>query len=280
MNPTAIDPAALHSRLKIALRAAEGAGAILMGHYGKLDGIDEKSPIDLVTAADRDSEAQILAELRSAFRQDTVLAEERDGLAAVNALAEKLPTTAWCWVVDPLDGTTNFSHTHPQFAVSIGLLHFGRPVLGVVLAPARREIFVGGGGIAATCNGRPIRVSQTTALGQSLLASGFPYDRRLRAKELLGRVERALLCSHGFRRGGSAAMDLAELAAGRIDGYWEDGLAPWDLAAGHAIVQAAGGVITNFAGGEHDLFGRNTLASNGAIHAAIQSEILGANGPV
>ncbi len=268
------DTAALHTRLKIALRAAESAGAILMGHYGQLDRVDEKSPIDLVTAADRDSEAQVLAELRAAFPNDRVLAEERDGHAGVAAARASLPQTRWCWVVDPLDGTTNFSHSHPQFAVSVGLLHFGRPVLGVVLAPARREIFVGGVGVPATCNGRPIAVSAETSLSRSLLASGFPYDRRSRVDALLRRVGRALMLAHGFRRGGSAALDLVELAAGRIDAFWEESLAPWDLAAGHAIVEAAGGRITSLDGEEHDLFAGSTLASNGQVHDAVRRQVV------
>ena len=271
--PAAVDPAlqsALSARLKVALRAAEEAGAILMAHLGHLEGVDNKSPIDLVTVADRDSEARILSELRSAFAGDRVLAEEQDGPAGAAALAPLVAALPFCWVVDPLDGTTNFAHGHPQFAVSIGLLHHGEPVLGVVLAPARREIFVGGLGVRATCNGRLIQVSEVDSMAQSLLATGFPYDRRERLPQLLDWLGRALMAAHGVRRGGSAALDLCELAAGRLDGYYEVGLAPWDVCAGQAIVVAAGGLVSNFGGGAHDLFGRQLLASNGLVHKELR----------
>ena len=269
----ATDPAlqvALSARLKVALRAAEEAGAILMSHLGHLTRIDNKSPIDLVTVADRDSEARILSELCSAFPDDRVLAEERDGADGAAALAGEVAALPFCWLVDPLDGTTNFAHGYPQFAVSMGLLHYGQPVLGVVLAPARREIFVGGLGVRATCNGRMIRVSKVDALASALLATGFPYDRRERLPQLLHWLGGALMAAHGVRRAGSAALDLCELAAGRLDGYYEVGLAPWDVCAGQAIVAAAGGMVSDFGGGEHDLFGRQVLVSNGLLHLELQ----------
>lgn len=272
-HPTSAADAALQTalatRLKVALRAAEEAGAILMGHTGRLARIDSKSPIDLVTAADRDSEARILSELRSAFPGDRVLAEERDGPDGAAALAGEVAALPFCWVVDPLDGTTNFAHGHLQFAVSVGLLHHGKPALGVVLAPARREIFVGGLGVRATCNGRMIQVSQVDTMAKALLATGFPYDRRERLPQLLEWLGRSLMVAQGVRRAGSAALDLCELAAGRIDAYYEVGLAPWDVCAGQAIVTAAGGLVTDFGGGPHDVFGRQLLASNGRLHQGL-----------
>jgi myo-inositol-1(or 4)-monophosphatase len=261
----------LEARLKIALRAAEQAGAVLMRHDGRLQGFDEKSPIDLVTDADRESEAVVLTELRAAFPDDVVLAEERDGRAGAQALRARVAAIPFAWAVDPLDGTTNFAHTHRNFCVSIGLLQHGRPVLGVVLAPARRELFVGGEGLTATCNGQPIRVSAVATLAKALLATGFPYDRRERLPQLLTWLSRALKRSHDIRRGGSAALDLCEVACGRLDGFFEVGLQPWDLAAGQAIVTAAGGMVTAFDGSAHDLFAANTLASNGQIHAELVS---------
>lgn len=254
------------SRLKIALRAAEQAGAVLMAHLGNLRGYDEKSPVDLVTDADRASESCILAELRGAFAGDAVLAEERDGRAGAVSLRDHVLHLPWCWVVDPLDGTTNFAHGQLQFAVSIGLLHHGRPWLGVVLAPARREIFVGGVGVAATLNGQPLHVSQVDRLERALLATGFPYDRRQRLPQLLGWLGRALQHAHCVRRAGSAAMDLCDVAAGRLDGFYEPGLQPWDTCAGHAILEAAGGRLSDFAGSDHDLFAGATVASNRLIH--------------
>jgi myo-inositol-1(or 4)-monophosphatase len=261
--------AALTSRLKIALRAAEQAGAVLMRHYGRLEVIDEKSPIDLVTIADRESEACVLSELRAAFPQDAVLAEERDGRDGARAMAERVASLPYCWAIDPLDGTTNFAHTHLNFCVSIGLMRHGVPVLGVVLAPARREIFVGGEGLPATCNDRPIHVSQVPDLAHALVATGFPYDRRERLPQLLGWLGRALERAHCVRRGGSAALDLCEVAAGRLDAFYEPGLQPWDLCAGQAIVQAAGGKVTGFEGQTHDLFAGRTLASNGRLHGEL-----------
>lgn len=250
------------ARLKIALRAAEQAGAVLMRHYGHLERIDEKSPVDLVTVADRESEVAILSELRTAFPQDTVLAEERDGRDGATALRDRVAQVPWCWVVDPLDGTTNFAHTHLNFCVSIGLLHHGEPVLGVVLAPARREIFVGGRDLPATCNGKPIHTSAVPVMGRALVGTGFPYDRRTRLPQLLTWLGRALERAHCVRRGGSAALDLCEVAAGRLDAFYEPGLAPWDLAAGCAILHAAGGLVADFDGSAHDLFAGRTLASN------------------
>ena len=268
----AADPAlarALASRLKVALRAAETAGAILMEHLGQLQSFEEKSPIDLVTVADQQSEAQLLSDLQSAFPTDTFLAEERDGAEGAASIAPRIAEVPFCWAIDPLDGTTNFAHGYLNFAVSIGLMHHGEPVLGVVLAPARREVFVGGFGIRASCNNRAVRVSEVDDLSKALLATGFPYDRRERIEELMGWLGRAISRAHGVRRAGAAAIDLCEVAAGRLDGFYEVGLSPWDLCAGHAIIEAAGGTITGWQGQQHDLFAGRTLASNGQVHAAL-----------
>lgn len=257
------------ARLKIALRAAEQAGAVLQRHVGRLTGFDEKSPIDLVTAADRESELCVLAELQGAFGRDQFLAEERDGPAGAAELRAKAAGIEWLWAIDPLDGTTNFAHGYPAYAVSIGLLHFGAPFLGVVCVPPRREIFVGGAGLPATCNGRPIAVSQVVQLGRALVVTGFPYDRRQRMPQLLGWLGQVLMRAHCVRRSGSAATDLCDLAAGRSDGFYEIGLRPWDLAAGAAIVTAAGGVLTNLSGDPHDVFAAETAASNALVHAEL-----------
>jgi len=175
----------------------------------------------------------------------------------------------FCWAIDPLDGTTNFAHTHLNFCVSLGLMHYGQPVLGVVLAPARREIFVGGQGLAATCNDRPIHVSRVPDLAHALIATGFPYNRRERLEQILRWLGRALQRAHCVRRGGSAALDLCELAAGRLDAFYEPGLQPWDLCAGHAILEAAGGRLSAFDGSPHNVFAGLTLASNGLVHAEL-----------
>ncbi|HAN30372.1 MAG TPA: inositol monophosphatase [Myxococcales bacterium] len=275
MNAQAHPPDAqeIQPRLELAVRIAQSAGAIQLQHFGRLEQVDEKSPIDLVTIADRDSEAHIVQNIEAHMPQDLVLAEERDGHDGMDA--SRCHAARWCWIIDPLDGTTNFSHSHPQFAVSIALVHYGAPYLGVIFAPVRKELFVGGVGVPPTLNGAPIGVSKTTVLSKSLLASGFPYNRREKADALLARVKRAMMQAHGFRRGGSAAMDLAELAAGRTDGFWEEGLAPWDLAAGIAILEAAGGVVTDLSAKRHNLFAGSTLASNGHIHRALFEQVVG-----
>jgi len=231
--------------------------------------VRRKSPIDLLTVADGEAEQQILAELRSAFPADTVLAEERDGDAGSDEISTRVDDIPWCWAVDPLDGTTNYAHGLLNFATSIGLLWYGEPVLGVVAAPARRELFVGGRGIRATCNGASIAVSEHGTIDVSLLATGFPYDRRERIDELFRPLRKALLRSRGIRRAGAAAIDLCEVAAGRVDGFWEMGLHAWDLAAGAAIIEAAGGTLTNYDGGPHNLFAGRTVASNSLIHRGV-----------
>ena len=269
--------AELMARLQVALRVAEMAGAVLMQHFGKLERYEEKSPIDLVTVADRESEALVLAELRAAWPDDAMLAEESDGREGAQAMRARVPELPWCWVVDPLDGTTNFAHTHPNFNVSIGLLWFGQPVLGVVFAPARRELFVGGIGVPATCNGAPIHVSRVTSMAKSLVATGFPYDRRERMPQLLRWLGRALERAHCVRRGGAAALDLCDLAAGRLDAYYEPGLQPWDVAGGAAILHAAGGTTSDFDGSPLDLFAARTLASNGLVHAELIDLVSGAD---
>lgn len=263
--------AEITARLKIALRAAEAAGGILMRHLGKLEAIEKKAAVDLVTVADRESEACVLTELRLAFPGDVVIGEESDGADGRAALQARANGARYAWLVDPLDGTTNFAHGYLQFCVSIGLLRDGVPVLGVVHAPARRETYVGGEGVHATCNGERIAVSRVASLEDALVATGFPYDRRSRLDLILARLRAALLQVQGVRRGGSAAMDLCEVAAGRLDAYWEDGLQPWDLAAGVAIVRAAGGEVSGWAGdGTWHPFAGLALAGNATIRAQMQ----------
>jgi myo-inositol-1(or 4)-monophosphatase len=245
-------------RIQVGTRLAQEAGEILRGFYGRLDGYEKKGPIDLVTRADTASEEHLKTEFGRAFPEDGFLAEE-GGKASHGSSGYK-------WVVDPLDGTTNFVHCYPQFAVSIGLLFENKEVFGVVFAPICEELYTGIKGGGAFLNGRSISVSKTSCLDASLIASGFPYDRRERIEELLGRVERVVAVAQGFRRMGAAALDLCAVAAGRADGFWEDSLNAWDLAAGVAIIEAAGGKVTGFDGGEHDLYGANTVASNGLIH--------------
>lgn len=249
--------------IDVALEVARGAGEILMSRYGRLeDGdVDHKGRVDLVTKADHEAEAHILDALRARFPDHAVLTEESAPDAA---------PAPFRWIVDPMDGTTNFVHRFPFFCVSIGLEVSGRLELGVIHAPRLGETFHAVRGEGAFLNGEPIRVSGTTALIEGLLATGFPYDRwdgEIRAN--LDEFARLTMRSRGVRRAGSAALDLAYVAAGRFDGYWEFGLAPWDVAAGAVLVTEAGGRVTDLDGGEGHVFGRQIVATNGRLHEAL-----------
>jgi myo-inositol-1(or 4)-monophosphatase len=263
--------AQLAMRLDAARAIAREAGKILMGHYGRLASYDEKSPINLVTVADRESEQHIATQLRAAFPGDASILEEADGVAGAKARRAETDAAPFAWCVDPLDGTTNFVHGYPSFAVSIGLFHFGRPVLGVVHAPALGETYAGGIAIPATLDRSPIHVSKVRDVKKALLATGFPYDRRERLDALLATVKRALETAHDLRRSGSAALDLCAVACGRIDGFFEIGLSPWDVAAGEAIVRAAGGNVSAATGEAHDPYGGRIVATNGLIHDEVEA---------
>jgi myo-inositol-1(or 4)-monophosphatase len=242
----------------IAKRAAREAGKILMAHLGKLRDVRYKSRRDPVSEADKASEACIAGIIKEAFPAHGFLAEEN---------------TAWGgradgvrWIVDPLDGTVNFTHGYPSFCVSIALERGGEVVLGVVYDPVRREMFTALKGQGAHLNGRPISVSKTSRLIRSLLVTGFPYDIDKRPDEILGYFRKMSLAAQGVRRDGSAALDLCYLAMGRFDGYWELGLKPWDTAAGMLIVREAGGRVTNFTGTPFVPEMQEILATNGRVH--------------
>ncbi len=259
-------------RLHVARQAAEAAGQVLLRYYGRLEGFEAKAnELDLVTIADQESETLVAKLLQASFPTDLILQEESDGRDGAATRQSAIQTAEFAWCVDPLDGTTNFVHGYPAFCVSIGLLHHGLPALGVVHAPARKETFIGGLGVPATLNVHPIHVSRTAALERSLVATGFPYNRRQRLDFLLPRLGRVLSHAHGVRRAGSAALDLCDVACGRLDAFYESSLSPWDLAAGHAIVSAAGGNMSNEAGGPHDVFAGETVASNGLVHDALRA---------
>jgi myo-inositol-1(or 4)-monophosphatase len=245
--------------IDVALEIAREAGDLLLERFGRLSGaeVERKGPRDLVTAADLDAEALIHRRLSEAFPDHGVLGEEG---------ARREVREGPVWIVDPLDGTTNFVHGIPAFCVSLGLVEAGRPVLGVVHAPALRQTFWGGPGQGAWEGDRPVSVSVTPDLSESLLATGFAYDLDRVADDNLDNLARLARLSRGIRRLGAAALDLAYVASGRFDGFWEIYLNPWDVAGGAAIVAAAGGRLTDFRGGENWLFGRHLVASNGLIH--------------
>ena len=240
-----------------ACEMAREAGAIVREGWGRIHAPERKGAIDLVTEYDRRSEACLLARIAERFPGHAVLAEE-SGASEGGGAAR--------WIVDPLDGTTNFAHNYPFFAVSVGVEAGGRVVAGAVYDPVRDEMFAAALGAGASLNGVPIRVSGIAGVGDALLVTGFPYDVRERPRRYLDPFEAFLVRAQGIRRDGSAALNLCYLACGRFDGFWELSLSPWDMAAGALIVREAGGVITRFDGAEFRLDGREILATNGRIH--------------
>lgn len=238
----------------------QAASKVVRRHFGKV-GYELKGKANLVTKADVASQKAVLDIIRKRFPQHDYLAEED---AVKNTGAD------YTWVIDPIDGTTNFAHTFPQCSVSVALFYKNEPVLGGVANPATGETFLAQKGKGATLNGKKIHVSNTAKLAQALLVTGFPYNRFTRMPELLTRFEGFLNSCHDVRRLGSAALDLCWLAAGRTDGYWEDNLNPWDVGAGILILQEAGGKVTDYSGKKYKKlpdYGRTMLASNGKIHA-------------
>ena len=251
--------------LAAAAAIAREAGALLRGMHGRVRDVRHKGMVDLVTEADQASEALIAARLREAFPGDALLAEEETD-TGLNAGARRR------WIVDPLDGTTNFAHGHPVFAVSIALEADGQIVAGVVFDPLRDELFGATCGGGATLNGAPIRVSAIDALIEALLVTGFAYDVRRRL-ENIAYLERFVAVSQAVRREGSAALDLCYVACGRFDGYWERGVNAWDIAAASLILEEAGGVLGGYARRPFDVYGRELVASNVTLHDAMQAII-------
>jgi myo-inositol-1(or 4)-monophosphatase len=223
--------------------------------------VEHKGAIDLVTSYDRASE-RYLRERLSAAAPFAIVGEEEGGGAASGV-------DGATWYLDPLDGTTNFCHGHPFYCVSIGLFVGAEPVLGVVVAPALGLEWTGGDGLGATRNGEPCSVSRVATLGDTLLATGFPYDRRTSKENNFDAFVAIKKQAQAVRRCGSAAIDLCFVGDGTYDGYWERKLRPWDLAAGAAIVRAAGGRVTTFDGHEGGLLSGNLVATNAHFHDAL-----------
>lgn len=252
--------------LEIATEAALAGGAVLQAYAGKLTEVEEKGrPGDLVTEADKASEAVILEIIQRHCPNHAILAEESGSIAGTNE---------FLWAIDPLDGTTNYAHQYPFYSVSIGLLVNGTPSVGVVFAPFQQELFRAAKGLGATRNRQSIQVSKTTTLSQSLLVTGFAYDRRETPDNNYAEFCHLTHLTQGVRRGGSAAIDLAYVACGRLDGYWERGLSVWDLAAGVVIVEEAGGKVTAYDEGAFAIESGRILATNGHIHPVLSQELL------
>ena len=249
-----------------AVQLAYEAGRLLRDRIGRQLEVAYKGEIDLVTEVDKASEALIGAGITRAHPTHAMMGEEGTSTGVAVADAE------WVWVVDPIDGTTNFAHAYPHFAVSIAVINRGEGTVGVVYDPNRDELFAGRRGGQATLNGRPIRVSTVPSLARSLLGTGFSYDLTRRGEQdaiwqhLHGRCQ-------GIRREGSAALGVAWVAAGRLDGFYERPINAWDVGAGAIIIEASGGTVSSLEGGPYDVFGQEILASNGALHDELTREI-------
>lgn len=252
--------------LQETIEIAKQAGEILRSYWGKLSQIRKKQYFwDLVSEADLASEAYILAEIKKRFPNDQILSEE----AGLNS---STPSPS-LWLIDPLDGTTNFTHQYPMVSISIGLWRDQKPLMGIVYNPIFNELFYGYLGEGAFLNDQPIHVSKMEKLDQSLLSTGFAYDRKETQENNYAEFCYLTNLSQGVRRGGSAAIDLAYVAAGRLDGYWERGLKPWDTGAGVLLVKEAGGLVTSYENGVFDLSTGRILATNGLIHQELSREL-------
>ena len=241
---------------------AREAGALLMQHFRNRVTIEYKGDVDLVTIADRQSEALILNRIQTQFPSHDVMGEE----------GTRIETGSdYRWYVDPLDGTTNFAHGYPVFCVSLAVEFKGERIAGILYDPTRDELFAAEKGSGASLNGGRISVSKTTNLAECLVATGFPSHKRHKNPNIHF-YHQITLRTHGVRRAGSAALDLANVACGRFDGFWEFNLNPWDTAAGVLIVEEAGGTVTNMSGGPFQIDSRETLATNGLIHEALMHE--------
>ncbi|MBI5535633.1 MAG: inositol monophosphatase [Deltaproteobacteria bacterium] len=247
----------------IALEVARRGSLHALSGYRKPKTIEHKGAVDLVTNFDTATEHAIREELVRATPDIPVVAEEEGGAESGDRI----------WFVDPIDGTTNYAHGHPFWSVSVGLVERGVPVVGAVVAPALHVEWQAWAGGPALRNGVECRVSQEQDLGESLLATGFPYDRRTSADNNFAPFFALKLIVQGIRRCGSAAIDLCSVADGTYDGYWERRLKPWDLAAGSCIATAAGGTVTTFEGSPIDLRAGNVVGSNGRIHELLLSEL-------
>lgn len=248
--------------LNIAIEAAKEAGKFLKYSVGKVRNVETKKGEErnLVSEIDRGSEAKIINIIKRHFPNHAILAEES---GASDTAAD------YKWIIDPLDGTTNFLHGVPVFSVTIGIERKGEVIAGVVYDPNLDELFTVEKGAGAFLNGRRLKVSRSTELINSLLVTGFPYDIASNPDHAVERFTAFLGAARGLRRFGSAALDLCYVAAGRFDGFWEVSLNPWDMAAGVLLVNEAGGQTTNFAGDPLNIYQKNVLASNGLIHNAM-----------
>ena len=245
--------------LEFAVELAREAGDVLKHYMDREKQVELKGQANLVTVADKESEALIIRRILDRYPRHAILAEESGTLGERDTQASK-------WVIDPLDGTTNFAHQYPFFCVSIGFEQAGDVICGAVYDPCRDEMFSAGRGLGSFVNGQRIRVSKVDQLSSALILTGFPYGVRQKMKTAMSQFEAFMFASQAVRRGGSAALDLCYIALGRCDGFWEMDLHPWDTAAGLVIVEEAGGAVTDFGGNAFSIYGKEIVASNRKIH--------------
>lgn len=248
--------------LTVACRAAFTAGFLIKSRFDQPHALTMKGAINLVTETDLASEAAIIASLESNTPRIPIMAEE-----STATHSQKMGSRFW--VVDPLDGTTNFAHGFPYFAVSIALLDHGRPLVAAVYAPMPDELFCAIKDGGAWLNGRPIRVTGTERLIEALIGTGFPYELEQTLPDVMRQLAAVLPTVRDIRRAGAAALDLAYLACGRLDGFYEMNLQPWDTAAGWLLIEEAGGQISDFSGGAYSPFLPSIVASNGLLHQSL-----------
>ena len=248
--------------IQIGETVAREAGALLRERFNTQFSVEQKGVINLVTEVDVAAEKLIVSRIKEAFPDHVILAEEGHSDVENGAIR---------WIIDPLDGTTNYAHGYPVFAVSIGLEIDGEVEWGVVYDQTRDELFTARRGSGARLNGVLLRVSETAALSESLLATGFPYDIRTSPRKNLAEFSAFAVRTHGVRRSGAAAIDLCYVAAGRLDGFWEHNLNPWDCAAGYLAVREAGGKVTDYSGNYGSIYVRETLATNSLIHEEMKA---------
>ncbi len=252
--------------LDVATEAVLAAGTVLQDYWGNLETIEEKGrPGDLVTEADKAAEATILRVLHQHVPDHNILTEESGQLGNQESTC--------LWAIDPLDGTTNYAHQYPVAAVSVGLMIGGVPQVGAIFDPFRQELFRAAKGLGATRNRRPMQVSETKALEKSLLVTGFAYDRRQTTDNNYAEFCHLTHLTQGVRRSGSAALDLAYVACGRFDGFWERGLSPWDMTAGIVLVEEAGGAVTAYDRSPLDITSGRILATNGQLHTPLSQAL-------
>ena len=245
--------------LDFAVELARAAGDVLKHYMGLEKQVELKGRANLVTVADKEAEALIIDLIRRRYPHHAILAEE-SGASGPSETGEGK------WIIDPLDGTTNFAHQYPFFCVSIGFERDGQVLCGAVFDPSREELFSGARGMGSFMNGRRLRVSDVETLRGGLIMTGFPYGFREKIRLAMEQFEAFLIESQAVRRGGSAALDMCYTALGRVDGFWEMDLLPWDTAAGLVIVEEAGGRVTDFSGQPFSIYGKQLLVSNGRIH--------------